>query len=159
MLTLPVCTDFLTQKWNWLHTYTPKCFRRLCVCTCSDEHMVKCCEINSQVFKFVRWEWSKRSVTSSEGVAFQRWMHGQKFEWVSWKGILLLDWSINLFVTLSLSLSHTHTHTHTHTYTQPSDPQYAGQAKVYQDIGKEMLLHAFEGWGLTHCIHQGMFIS
>ena len=31
------------------------------------------------------------------------------------------------------------------TYTQPSDPQYAGQAKVYHDIGKEMLQHAFEG--------------
>ena len=30
-------------------------------------------------------------------------------------------------------------------HVQPSDPQYAGQAKVYYDIGKEMLEHAFEG--------------
>ena len=28
---------------------------------------------------------------------------------------------------------------------QPSDPNYAGQEAVYNDIGKEMLKHAFEG--------------
>ena len=81
--------------------------------------MVEFCEILSNVFSFVPWEWSKRSVTSSEGAAFQWWMHGQKFEWVSWKGMMLLDWSIILFVALSLSLSlslsiSSHTHIHSH---------------------------------------------
>ncbi len=44
----------------------------------------------------------------------------------------------------------THTHTHTHTHTQPEDPSFAGQAKVYSDIGKEMLQHAFEGYKHAH---------
>ena len=34
---------------------------------------------------------------------------------------------------------------------QPSDPLFANQDKVYSDIGKEMLHHAFEGWVPCRC--------
>lgn len=30
-------------------------------------------------------------------------------------------------------------------HTQTDDPDFANQRQVYQDIGEEMLLHAFEG--------------
>lgn len=31
---------------------------------------------------------------------------------------------------------------------QPEDPCFASQSRVYNDIGKEMLLHAFEGYNV-----------
>lgn len=31
---------------------------------------------------------------------------------------------------------------------QPDDARFASQRRVYQDIGKEMLLHAFEGYNV-----------
>ena len=31
---------------------------------------------------------------------------------------------------------------------QPEDPCFASQNRVYNDIGKEMLLHAFEGYNV-----------
>lgn len=31
---------------------------------------------------------------------------------------------------------------------QEEDPSFASQKKVYQDIGEEMLLHAFEGYNV-----------
>lgn len=37
-------------------------------------------------------------------------------------------------------------------FLQPSDPAFASQTKVYQDIGEEMLLHAFEGMSKNHVI-------
>ncbi len=33
-------------------------------------------------------------------------------------------------------------------YLQEEDPSFASQRKVYQDIGEEMLLHAFEGYNV-----------
>ena len=33
-------------------------------------------------------------------------------------------------------------------HTQPEDPNFANQEQVYNDIGKEMLEHAFEGYNI-----------
>ncbi|CAL8148135.1 unnamed protein product [Orchesella dallaii] len=35
-----------------------------------------------------------------------------------------------------------------YSFTDESDPMFASQTKVYQDIGEEMLLHAFEGYNV-----------
>lgn len=37
---------------------------------------------------------------------------------------------------------------HIDLYPQPEDVNYASQMRVYQDIGEEMLLHAFEGYNV-----------
>lgn len=48
---------------------------------------------------------------------------------------MLLAWQCKTVFSLVLSF-------------QPEDPCFASQNRVYNDIGKEMLLHAFEGYNV-----------